>query len=131
MKTVFLSTLLMLALSFASRAQQFPIASEPGYDMKQYWFVMLSKGPNRTHNQATAQKIQQAHLQNIERLAKAGKILVAGPFADDGNWRGIFIFDCPDSLEVKRLLDTDSAIASGRLRYEIHPWWTAKGGSFK
>ena len=68
---------------------------------------------------------------NIERLAKEGKIIVAGPFGDDGNWRGIFIFDCETQEEVEKLLQTDPAIAAGRMAYEIHPWWTAKGTTFK
>ena len=68
---------------------------------------------------------------NINRLYYDGKIKVAGPFGDDGIWRGIFIFDCPDRQEVETLLKTDPAIAAGRLSYEIHPWWTAPVGSFK
>jgi uncharacterized protein YciI len=72
--------------------------------MKQYYFVMLTKGNNRTQDSITAAQIQKAHLENIGRLAKAGKIIVAGPFGDDGNWRGIFIFDAKSVEEVGRTL---------------------------
>ncbi len=99
--------------------------------MKQYYFVMLTKGNNRTQDSITAAQIQKAHLENIDRLAKAGKIIVAGPFGDDGNWRGIFIFDAKSVEEVGELLQTDEAIKSGRLAYEIHPWWTQTGVYFK
>lgn len=99
--------------------------------IKQYWFVMLKKGENRSHDSATAAKIQEGHMANIASLYNAGKLKVAGPFGDDGDWRGIFIFDCKTKEEVEKLLVTDPAISAGRLAYEIHPWWTAATGSFK
>jgi uncharacterized protein len=98
--------------------------------VRQYWFVMLVKGTNRTHDSATAAKIQEGHMANINRLYYEGKLKVAGPFGDDGNWRGIFIFDCKTKEEVETLLSTDPAIAAGRLACEIHPWWTVPTGSF-
>jgi uncharacterized protein len=70
-------------------------------------------------------------MENIGRLAKLGKIIVAGPFGDDGNWRGIFIFNCDTKEEVEALVKSDPAVAAGRLDYEIHPWWTAKNEVFK
>jgi uncharacterized protein len=98
--------------------------------IRQYWFVMLTAGNNRSQDSATAAKIQQGHMANINKLYYDGKIKVAGPFGDDGKWRGIFIFDCETKEEVEKLLNTDPAVASGRLAYEIHPWWTAATGSF-
>lgn len=100
-------------------------------EMKQYYFVLLTKGNDRTQDSATAAQIQKAHLENIGRLAKEGKIIVAGPFGDDGNWRGIFIFDAASKEEVEQLLQTDAAVASGRLSFEIHPWWTQTGTTFR
>jgi uncharacterized protein len=99
--------------------------------IRKYWFVMLLKGPNRTQDSTTAAKIQKAHLENINRLYNEGKIKVAGPFGDDGNWLGIFIFDCETKEEVEKLLQTDMAVSSGRLTYDIRPWYTAPTGSFK
>jgi uncharacterized protein YciI len=107
------------------------VTEEKQYEMKQYWMVFLKRGPNRTQDLATAAAIQQGHMANIGRLASLGKILVAGPFGDDGDLRGIFIMDCKDEAEVKELCSSDPAVKAGRLAVEIHPWWTAKGGSFK
>lgn len=98
--------------------------------VRQYFFVMLTKGASRDQDSATAAKIQTAHMANINRLYYEGKLKVAGPFGDDGNWRGIFIFDCASKDEVETLLKTDPAVAAGSLAYEIHPWWTAETGSF-
>ena len=104
---------------------------EPKYEMKQYFLVMLMKGNNRSQDSATAAKIQAGHMANLTRLANEGKIIVAGPFGDDGNWRGIFIFDCTTKEEAEAYVKTDPAIIAGRLTYEIHPWWTAKNCVFK
>ncbi len=97
----------------------------------QLFFVMLIKGPNRTQDSVTAEKIQEGHMANITRLSKEEKLLVAGPFMDDTDWRGIFILKCKDQKECEALMQTDPAIASGRLVAEIHPWMTGKNCVFK
>jgi uncharacterized protein len=76
-------------------------------------------------------KLQEGHMANINHMASIGKLIVAGPMGDDGDLRGIFIFDCKDEAEVRELCGNDPAVKAGRLALEIHPWWTAKGGSFK
>ena len=98
--------------------------------IRKYFFVLLTAGKNRSQDSVTAAKIQEGHMANINRLYYEGKLKVAGPFGDDGNWKGIFIFDCQTKEEVEKILITDPAIKSGRLDYEIHPWWTSPIGSF-
>jgi uncharacterized protein YciI len=99
----------------------------PVYEMKQYWLVLLYRGTTRNQDSITAARIQQAHMNNINRLAAEGKIIMAGPMGDRGDLRGIFIMDGKDSTEIASHIKVDSAIVTGRLRFEIHPWWTAKG----
>ena len=94
--------------------------------MKQYYFVMLIKGNNRTQDSATVAKIQEGHLANITRLANEGKCIIAGPFGDDTAWRGFLVLDVATEDEAKAEVEKDPAIISGRLAYEIHPWWTQK-----
>ena len=101
--------------------------STPVYDMKQYWLVLLYRGTTRNRDSAASAKIQQAHMNNINRLATEGKIIMAGPMAGKGDLRGIFIMDGKDSTEIAGHIKVDSAVVTGRLRFEIHPWWTAKG----
>ncbi|HVZ56196.1 MAG TPA: YciI family protein [Chitinophagaceae bacterium] len=120
----------ILAITLAGRTQPPGGGEKPEARIRQYWFVMLTAGPNRNQDSATAASIQQGHLANITRLYQEGKLKVAGPFGDDGNWKGLFIFDCPSRQEVEQLLRTDPAIAAGRLTFEIHPWWTMPTGSF-
>jgi len=120
--------LLLFMLTFRSAFSQ--QEKKPEDQIRQYWFVMLTAGGNRNQDSATAAKIQQGHMANINRLYNDGKLKVAGPFGDEGKWIGIFIFDCETKEEVEQLLKTDPAIPAGRLNYEIHPWWTAATGSF-
>jgi len=103
------------------------VDTTPTYEMKQYWLVLLFSGSQRSQDTATAAKIQKANINNIECLAAEGKIIMAGPMGDKGNLRGIFIMDGKDSTEIVGHIKIDSAIVTGRLRFEIHPWWTAKG----
>lgn len=97
------------------------------FEMKQYWMVFLKKGPDRSQDSISAAKIQEAHIRNIDRLAALGKIVLAGPMGYDKDLRGIFVIDAKDSAEAAGYIKTDSAILTGRLRFELHPWWTAKG----
>lgn len=131
MRYIILILVVFVSLNASAQTKEAP--KEEGFEMKQYYFVMLTKGERRHEITDTnvMKEIQKGHLDNINRLAEMGKIVVAGPFGDNGNWRGIFIFDCPTEQEVKDLLNTDPAIKAGRLAYEIHPWWTAKSCVFK
>jgi len=96
---------------------------EEDYQMKQYYMVFLKAGQNRIQDSATAANIQKGHLDNITRLFNEKKMVLAGPFMDNGVYRGIFILDVPTVEEATNLLKTDPAIKAGRLDYEIHPWY--------
>ena len=96
-------------------------------EMKRYWLVLLKKGPNRTQDSVSTAKIQAGPMANINRLAKEGKIIMAGPMGYDGELRGIFIMNCKDSSEVEQFVNTDTAVVTGRLKMEYYPWWSEKG----
>lgn len=96
-------------------------------EMKRYWLVLLQKGPNRNQDSISAVKIQAVHMANINRLAKEGKLIMAGPIAIDDDLRGIFLMNCADSAEVENFVKTDTAVITGRLVMKYYPWWTMKG----
>jgi uncharacterized protein len=93
------------------------------YGMKKYVMAFLKKGTNRDQDSATVAEIQKGHMANINRLANEGKLIVAGPFLDDNEIRGIFIFNVETIEEAAALTNTDPAIKSGRLSLELHPWY--------
>lgn len=97
------------------------------YGMKPYVMAFLKRGPNRDQDSVEAERLQRAHLDNIGRLAKMGKLVVAGPFMDDTDLRGIYIFNVETVEEAKKLTETDPAIKAGRLIMELHPWYGPAG----
>ena len=123
-------TLLAVVLSVHFCQAQIEASKKPEEQIRKYWFVLLTAGDNRAQDSASAAKLQEGHLNNINRLYNEGKIKVAGPFGEPGDWKGLFIFDCPTKEEVETLLKTDPAVAAGRLNYQIKAWYTAPIGSF-
>jgi uncharacterized protein YciI len=93
------------------------------YGMKSYVMAFLKTGPNRSQDSATIAEIQQAHLENIIRLADEGKLILAGPFLDNGELRGIYVFNVSTLEEARKLTLADPAVRAGRLVMELHPWY--------
>jgi len=73
------------------------------------------------------EEIQKGHMANIHRLADMKKLVVAGPFGDDGTLRGIFVFRVNSLDEARDLTLTDPAVKAGRLALELHPWLVPEG----
>jgi len=96
-------------------------------EMKRFWLVHLLKGPHRDQDSAARVKIQAAHIANIVRLAKEGKIIMAGPIGVENDLQGIFLMNCKDSSEVESFVKTDTAVITGRLVMKYYPWWCEKG----
>lgn len=93
------------------------------YGMKHYVLAFLKKGPNRDQDSMRTAQLMRKHLDNIKRMADEGKLAIAGPFEDDGEIRGIYIFNVSTIEEAKALTETDPAIQEGRLAMELHPWY--------
>lgn len=92
------------------------------------YFAFLVRGdkwtPERTPQ---TEEIQKAHLANINRLAEMKKLVIAGPFGDNGRLRGIFVFKVSSLEEAKELANTDPAVQAGRLALLVHPWLVPEG----
>jgi uncharacterized protein len=118
--SILLSVLMFFTLNLRAAAQT---KVEEDWQMKSYFMVLLTAGPNRTQDSATASILMKGHLDNIGRLFDDKKLVLAGPFLDNGTYRGIFILDVPSAEAAAELLMTDPAIKAGRLDYEMHPWY--------
>jgi uncharacterized protein YciI len=114
----------MLALGLvASVAVAVAAAEAPAPPAARYVFGFLRRGPSWTAERtARTDSLQRGHLENIGRMAEEGVLIGAGPFADRGDPRGVFIFR-PDSISrIRALAERDPAIRAGRLVLELRPW---------
>jgi len=93
------------------------------YGMKKYVMAFLRRGPNRPTDAKKAEELQIAHLKNIDRMAGEGKLVLAGPFLDKGDLRGIYIFNAATVAEAEALTATDPAIQAGSLVMELKEWY--------
>lgn len=93
--------LLFVLFAFGAKAQDTKAvydslyAQELGdddYGMRSYVMAFLKAGPNQDKSKEEAQQLQAAHMANIGRLAEEGKLVLAGPFLEGGELRGIYIF---------------------------------------
>jgi len=92
------------------------------------YLAFLTRGPKWTpQSTPETQEIQKQHMANIQRLAETKKLVVAGPFGDNGTLRGIFVFRVGSLEEARQLAETDPAVQAGRLALDIHPWVVPEG----
>ena len=94
------------------------------YGMKSYVFVILKTGKNQSTDKVLRDSCFAGHMDNITRLVKDKKLIVAGPmYENEKSYRGIFIFDVQTLEETKLLLETDPAIKAEFLEPELFKWY--------
>ena len=94
------------------------------YGMKMYVLVILKTGDNDSVTAGESQELFRGHLDNIGRLVKEGKMIIAGPLGkNELSYRGIFIMDMSDIDEVRDIMQSDPAISAGLLNVELMPWY--------
>lgn len=129
------SSLALLLLSVSAFAADAPLPAAPdpalakrlGADergMRQYVLVILKTGPKRMPDGDQRKAMFEGHFANIQRLAKEGKLAVAGPFEKDADgWRGMFVFAVTDVEDARKLTATDPVIVNGEMVAEYHRWY--------
>lgn len=129
---------LVLALLVAAACTGWAAGEEDvvnGYKMTTYVVGFLYRGPKWTPEKTPeTEKIQAGHMANIRRMGATGKLVLAGPFLDDGDLRGLFVFHIdaeggPDAMiaEAEKMVAQDPAVQAGRLVVKFHPWYSADG----
>ncbi|MBA9072506.1 uncharacterized protein YciI [Flavobacterium gossypii] len=94
------------------------------YGMKMYILAILKTGTNKTEDKEKLNELFKGHMDNINRLAKDGKLIVAGPLKkNDKNYRGIFILNVKTTEEANALLLTDPAVKEKLFDVEIFEWY--------
>ena len=85
---------------------------------RNYSVVILKAGPGR--NAPGADKIVWEHARRNFSLRADGLLSIVCPVIDDGEIRGIGIFNASIE-ETKKIMDEDPGIKAGVFVYEIHP----------
>jgi uncharacterized protein YciI len=94
--------------------------------LERYTMALFSSGEKWNPASAEYTELLKAHLAMIGKLTQEGKLALAGPFADEGDLKGIFIYSV-NAEEAARLVQEDPLVKAGYLKPELHPWLTAKG----
>lgn len=95
--------------------------------MQQYFIAFFKKGPNRNQSKEEADSLQALHMKHLGRMYEEGFADISGPFGNEGDIRGITIYNVPTLKMADSLANLDPMVKAGRLVIEVHPWWAAKG----
>ena len=95
--------------------------------MQQYYIAFLKRGPMRSQSKEAADSLQTLHMEHLQKMYDMGYADISGPFGDDGDIRGITIYNTPNMEMADSLANADPMVKAGRLVIELHPWWAAKG----
>lgn len=128
-----LATSLLILLTITAGAQEkapeydSTLAAKLGADdlgMKTYVLVILKSGPSKIEDKELRDSLFRGHFSNMDKLAREGKLITAGPFEDNDNqYRGLFLFDVRTIKEAEELVKGDPTVTSGIFVTEMYQWY--------
>lgn len=68
------------------------------------------------------------HFGYVEALEAAGILILAGPVREDAGTWGITIFEAPDEMSARAVMETDPAVAAGVMSATLYPYAVAASG---
>jgi uncharacterized protein YciI len=130
-RTLAASLLVLLAITAGAqeKAPEYDstLAAKLGADdlgMKTYVLVILKSGPAKIEDKELRDSLFRGHFSNMDKLAREGKLLTAGPFEDnDKQYRGLFLFDVRTVGEAEELVKGDPTVTSGIFITEMYQWY--------
>jgi uncharacterized protein YciI len=134
MKALYITLLLLcvLATPYQAKAQSSKVAYDSTlakklnadeYGMKKYVLVLLKTGSATGFSKSATDSLFKGHMQNINKLVAEGKLVVAGPFAKNDKYRGLFILNVATIEEGKKLVETDPAVQAKMLDMDFLVWY--------
>jgi uncharacterized protein YciI len=106
---------------FAASSDAFHAWAQP-FERETLYFGFLIRGPNRGQDATTAAELQKQHLAFMDGQHKEGRLVMAGPFLQEGTRRGIVVYRAGSLDEARSRASGDPMIKAGRLALELHPW---------
>jgi uncharacterized protein YciI len=99
-------------------------------ELDEYQLVLLRRPSNApTMSDEEADRLQQAHLDYLDRLRADGHIRFAGPVRDqpDESLRGLTLFHVGSLERARELAGADPAVVAGRLAVEVMRFFCRRG----
>ena len=95
------------------------------YGMRSYIFATLLTGPNDAviTDEAERAELFAGHFSTMKRMAENGDLVLAGPFMEAGQKRGLFILNVKTIAEAEALVKTDPSIAAGIFKVEFDKYY--------
>ena len=119
MRTLLIAFILLLTISPAALSQ------EPAHKLVEFHMALLKHGPKWTATEnAETKRLHQEHVNYVLSLFDSGKAIIAGPFTDDGEIAGVFVFRAKSAAEAKAWAEADPTVTAGLYAVEMHPWWS-------
>jgi uncharacterized protein YciI len=95
------------------------------YGMRSYVLVLLRSSDHPVPKGPQRDAMFKGHMANMQRLAKAGKLVMAGPLDGREGLRGLFVFAVKDIAAARTLVATDPVIARGEMVAEYHDFYAS------
>jgi uncharacterized protein YciI len=102
------------------------LAARTGADergMRPYVLVILKSSTTPMPKGEARDAMFRGHFANMERLAKDGKLVLAGPLDGVDGWRGLFVLAVDDIEQARALVATDPVVAQGEMVPELHKYY--------
>lgn len=94
------------------------------YGNKSYILVILKTGPAVIEDQALRDSLFAGHFYNMQQMAEAGQLVLAGPLGDNPySYRGIFILNTTSAEEARVWLQQDPTISHRIFEAELFSWY--------
>lgn len=101
----------------------FSIALCASLHAETYCFGYLVAHPDRKPlPEEQANEIQKKHIGHLERMAREGHLLAAGPLAAESRARGLVVYRCRTREEAEAWANADPAVQAKRLLVEMYLW---------
>lgn len=88
--------------------------------LRPYTLVLLKTGPKRMPDGPERDEMFKGHFANMQRLAREGLLVYAGPLDGQNELRGLFIFATQDLDVARKAVETDPVVINGEMVAELH-----------
>ncbi len=126
---IFILGAVTLVVSFLAVSEIQAAEEESGeLEFVTYYMCLLNRGPNWTAEETLELgKLQQSHVTYLSNLMATEKIVLAGPFTDADDTRGVAVYRVDSLKTAKELGENDPKVLAGHLVLKWYTWMVPKG----